>query len=236
MRPSVQGRLRTTYREMGFLKSLLYFADRVLRKLNPRCGIYLYQFVAQPLAEKPRLPPSRGKSYSFQLLDAPEPVLNALGRPAYVIAQRFAQGSQCLVALKDRCLVGCIWLVSEHYAEDEVRADYWLPVEDGCVWDFDVFIAEQERLGFLFPKLWDTFDAHLKARSVAWTLSRINGFNQRSLASHRKLGATDCGWALFIRLGTLEMMASNLQPYLHAGLWKRPVFHLTTPVVRTLFT
>lgn len=86
MRPPVLDRLPTTYREMGFLKSLLYLADRVLRKLNPRCGICLYQYVAQPLAEKPRPPPSRGKSYTFQLLSGPEPVLNALGRPPDVIA------------------------------------------------------------------------------------------------------------------------------------------------------
>ncbi len=123
-------------------------------------------------------------------------------------------------------LVGCIWFVREHYVEDEVRADYWLPTDGSCVWDFDVFVAESERLGFLFAKLCDTLDARLRAQGVTSTVSRINGFNQRSLASHRSLGAADCGWALFLRLGLLEVMLSSLRPHFRGGLRKRPALWL----------
>ena len=232
MKRSLQDRLLTVYREMGFLTSLLFLADRGLRKLNPKCGFYLYRFVKQPLADCPRLSTSRGKAFSFRLLCAPEPLLNSLDRPAEVIARRFAQGAQCLAAVKNERLVGCIWFVRKHFAEDEVRADYWLPADDSCVWDFDVFVAESERLGFLFAKLWDAFDPLLKAEGVAWTLSRINSFNQRSLASHRSLGATDCGWALFLRLGAMELLISNRAPYFHAGCRQRPAFHLVSEVER----
>lgn len=221
MKPSLWGRFRTTYRQLGFARTMTYTADRLLRALSPAYGLYLYQFVAQPLADRPRLPPTRGKAFSFRLLDAPEPLLDALGRPAAVIAQRFAQGTRCLAALKEERLVGCIWFARKHFMEDEVRIDYQLPPDGSCVWDFDVFVTESERAGFLFPKLWDAFDGQLKADGVILTLSRINSLNQHSLASHRRLGASDCGWAMILRLKSFELMVSDLAPYLTAGTRKR---------------
>ena len=178
------------------------------------------------MTAQPRLALNRAKAFSFRSISTPDPLLLALGRPAAVIAQRFAQGAQCLAALKDEQLVGCIWFVRGHYAEDEVRVDYWLPAGDAYVWDFDVFVVDSHRLSLLFPKLWDAFDALLKAEGVVYTLSRINSLNQRSLASHRSLGAADCGWAMFLRLLSFELMVSNLAPYVGAGRLKRQALHL----------
>jgi hypothetical protein len=230
MKSSFLDRLNVTYRELGLLKTLLYLTNRGLGKLHPDDGFFFYRFVAQPVAVQRRLPLNRGKAFRFRVLNEPEPVLDALDRPAEVISGRFSQGAQCLAALKEDRLVGCIWFVRGSFAEDEVRADYWLPSEGTCVWDFDVFVAKSERLGFLFPKLWDTFDAQMRPEGVFWTLSRIDSLNQRSLASHRSLGAADFGWALFLRIGKLELMVSDLSPYLHAGCRTRPAFRLTPPV------
>lgn len=226
MKLSIWERFRATHRQLGFAKTLTYIADRLLRALNPACGLYLYQFVAQPLAAKPRLSANRGKAYSFKLLDVPNPLLDALGRPAAVIAQRFAQDAHCLAALKEEHLAGCIWFARRQFMEDEVRIDYCLPTDGSCVWDFDVFVSESERVGFLFAKLWDAFDAELKAEGVVWTLSRINGLNQHSLASHRRLGASDCGWAMILRVKSFELMVSNLAPYLSVGTRKRCALHI----------
>lgn len=223
---------RAKYDELGLAKTLVFIMDRVLRALDPASGFYLYQFVAQPLAEQPRLAPNRGKAFSFRLISTPDPLLLALGRPAAVIAQRFAQGAQCLAALKDEQLVGCIWFVRGQYAEDEVRVDYRLPAGNACVWDFDVFVVDSHRFGLLFPKLWDAFDACLRAEGAVYTVSRFNRFNrfnrlnQHSLTFHHQLGAADCGWATFLRLASFELMVSNLAPYLSAGRLKRQVLHL----------
>jgi hypothetical protein len=107
---------------------------------------------------------------------------------------------------------------------NEVRVDYLLPQDGCCVWDFDVFVAESERLGFLFAKQWDAFDALLKPQGIRYTVSRINAFNQRSMASHRRLGAQDCGWALFLRLGPFQGMLSNQRPFIAFG--GRPKLHV----------
>ena len=210
-------RFKSLVHELGAPIASLYLLDRLLHRVNNNCGVYYYRFVAQPLADQPRLPPNRGKAFSFRLLQAPEPVLDSLDRPQAVIRDRFVQGAQCLVATRDERLVGCIWFVRGAYAEDEVRVDYSLSQQGCCVWDFDVFVAESQRGGFLFAKQWDAFDALLRPQGVRYTVSRINAFNQRSLASHRSLGAQDCGWALFLSLGRLQWMLSNQYPFVSFG-------------------
>lgn len=210
-------RLQRLVHELGAPRAALYLVDRFLRRVNPSCGVYYYLFVAQPLAEQPRLPPTRGRSFSFRLLQMADAVLDNLDRPPAVIRQRFDRGAQCLGAIKNEALVGCIWFARGAYAEDEVRVDYLLPPGGACVWDFDVFVAESQRLGFLFAKQWDAFDALLKPQGIRYTVSRINAFNQRSIASHRSLGAKDCGWALFLRLGSFQWMLSNQRPFVAFG-------------------
>ena len=209
-------RLHRLVRELGPGVSFLYGCDRLLRRLHPRCGLHYYCFVAQALALQPRLPAHRGKAFTFRLLTAMEPVLDSLGRPNAVLHERFAQGAQCLLATQNQALAGCIWFVRAVYAEDEVRVDYLLPGDD-CVWDFDVYVAPAQRLGYLFAKQWDAFDALLKTQDVRYSVSRINGFNQRSLASHRGLGALDCGRALFFSVGPWQAMVSDRRPYVALG-------------------
>lgn len=215
--PSIRQRLSLLIRELGAATAFLYMVNRFLRHFSTQSGFSYYLFVAQPLADKPRLSPTRGKSFTFRLLQNYEPILGGLDRPLAVMRQRFVQGAQCLLATKNEALVGCIWFVRGAYSEDEVNVDYLLPVDGHCVWDFDVFVTESERLGFLFAKQWDAFDALLKPQGIRCTVSRINAFNQRSRASHRALGAKDCGFALFLRLGRLQWMFSNHRPFIAFG-------------------
>lgn len=217
-------RFRLLAQEFGAVTAFLYIFDRFLRGISSRHGLYYYQFVTQPLANHPRLPPARGKAFSFRLLQTYDPILSGLDRPLAVIHERFSRGAQCLVATRNNAFVGCIWFVRGSYAEDEASVDYLLPEDGCCVWDFDVFVAEHERLGFLFAKQWDAFDALLKPQGVRYTLSRINAFNQRSIASHRSLGAQDCGRALFLKLGTVQLMLSSEKPFVAIG--GRPALHI----------
>lgn len=204
-------------RELGLGASVLYLLNRLLQRSNNKYGIYYYLFVAQPLTKKPRLPVARGKGYAFRLMVGSDLALEMLDRPPAVIRERFRRGAQCLAAFKNEALVGCIWFIHECYLEDEVRVKYVLPKDGGCVWDFDVFVSESERLGFLFAKQWDAFDSMLKPQGIHHTLSRINAFNQRSLASHRSLGAKVCGRALFLRIGSLQWMLASQWPFIAFG-------------------
>lgn len=217
MMNSTWQRLTLLVHELGAKTAFLYLLDRALRTVSHRWGLYFYQFWAQPVLERPRLPLVRGRAFSFRLIQAGDPMLSDLGRPSAVISQRFSQGAKCLMTTRSGALVGCIWFVHRAYMEDEVRVDYLLPEDGTCVWDFDVFVAPSERLGFLFAKQWDVFDALLKPRGVRNTISRINVFNQRSIASHQSLGAKKCGWAVFLCLGSLQWMLSDQRPFLAWG-------------------
>lgn len=208
--------------------SLLYVIDKLLRRA-PGCGLYAYRFFVQGLAETLRLPPGRGKAFSMQWLTGDAPLLSELGRPPAVISGRFAQGAQCLAATRDGRLVGCIWFVRACYLEDEVRADF-LFQDRQAVWDFDVFVADSERMGFLFARLWDVFDAQLRTQGVGYSLSRINAFNARSMTSHRRLGARPFGWATFLKLGPVQLMLASRAPYVHLSLRSRPRLSFERPV------
>lgn len=230
-KPDLWQRLSRLVQELGAITAFLYACDRLMRRISPHCRLHCYRFVAQPLAPEPRLPSSRGRAFSFRLLTGMEPLLDSLDRPSAVLRDRFAQGAQCLLATKQESVVGCIWFVRGAYAEDEVRVDYLLPRSGDCVWDFDVYVAEAQRLGYLFARQWDAFDALLKPQGVRYTVSRINAFNQRSMASHRSLGARDCGRALFVCVGSLQAMVSDRRPYVALG--GRPRLHLAPIAVMT---
>lgn len=187
--------------------STLYLLDKLLRRL-PACRLPTYRFFVQALADKARLPAGRGKAYVTRWLTLDDPVLSQLGRPATVIAERFAQGAQCLVATRDGRLAGCIWFVRACYHEDEVRVDFRLP-DPQAVWDFDVFVADGERMGFLFARLWDEFDTHLRTARVAYSVSRISAYNAPSLSAHQRLGAQAYGWATFLCVGPMQFMVAS---------------------------
>jgi hypothetical protein len=209
-------------RERGWPAAALYGLDRFLRRLHGSCGLVCYRFLAQPLRAEARLPARRGQQFAFRLLQSPEPVLAELGRPGAVIARRFAQGAQCLLGTRAQALAGCIWFVQQRYREDEVRVDYVLPAD--CVWDFDVYVAPAERLGFLFARQWDVLDALLRPMGLRHSISRVNLQNPHSLASHRGAGARDVGWALFVCLFGRQLMLSSLAPYV--GFGGRPALQM----------
>lgn len=208
-------RIREGLRERGWRAAVLHVADRLLHRLHASCGVVCYRFLSQPLLAHARLPARRGQHFVFRLLQTPEPVLIALGRPDAVLVHRFAQGAQCLLGTREQALSGCIWFVQQRYSEDEVQVDYVLPTD--CVWDFDVYVAPEERLGFLFARQWDALDALLRPMGLRHSISRVNVQNRHSLASHQSLGARDVGWALFVCLFGGQLMLSCLPPFVAFG-------------------
>jgi hypothetical protein len=96
------------------------------------------------------------------------------------------------------------------------------------VWDFDVYVAPEFRLGRLFARLWDFTNSELRAQGFRWTISRISAFNPESLAAHSRLGARRLGSAMFLVAGPLQVSFASLPPYVHVG-WHdqmRPTFFL----------
>lgn len=206
-----------------------------------RVRVIGYRFVAQPVAAEGQAGPARGGAIELRSLAAGDPLAAQLPRPPAVIARRFADGARCLVAVRSGRVVGCLWYQEREYVEDEVRCRYRFD-PDVAVWDFDVYVDPEFRLGRLFARLWDCAHSELRARGYAWTFSRISAFNAESLAAHARLGARPLGGALFLVAGRLQVSFASLVPYVHFG-WREdmyPVYFLSVarradaqPFIRT---
>lgn len=207
--------------DMGTLNALLYVMHRVLSMVSgKRAGIERFIFVAQPVPDRPHIPPGKTTTAVVKTLLPGDALLAQCMRPAEVIAARFAQGAKCLALIKEDQLQAAIWLIHGHYDEDVVRARFVLPRSGTAAWDFDVYVAPKYRLGFTFLRLWDAANAYLRESGARWSYSRITAFNLGSLASHSRLGASPFGSATFLTLGPIQIMISTLRPWLHISFGK----------------
>lgn len=217
--------------EMGPGNALLYGAGRIGLRLGIGAGIHRYIFIAQPIADAPLLPRSRGQSIMVRQLAAGDPALRDLPLTQEVLDFRFGQGAICLGALRGDRTIGCLWLRLGPYVEDEVRSRFVLSPAASTCWDFDVWLAPEHRAGLGFARLWDEANAFLRQRGVAWSVSRVSAFNPRSLRSHARLGAAPIGSALYICLGRLQLMMSTMRPGIHLSWGSRstPDLQLRAP-------
>lgn len=206
--------LRHTLTQLGWLNAALYWLGRSLDRASAgRWSLHRYRFVAQYVGDQP-LCAGRGADIEIAAHTWEQAVPAAYPRPAAVVRERFAQGAYSLAAWRHGRLAGYLWLVLDAYQEDEVRVRYRLPRADAS-WDFDVWIAPDERLGWAFPRLWDAARQQLRERGVRWTCSRISAFNPASLRAHARIGTVRLGDALFVRCGEWQWMFATMAPYIH---------------------
>jgi hypothetical protein len=220
--------------DVGFLDGCLLALSRVLGKISGgRVRLYKYVFVAQPVAEKRWLPVQRGADLEIRQVMPGDPVIAQFPRPAWAIPYRFRQGAVCLAALKEGRCVGFLWLALGPYQEDEVRCRYEPAPAGKACWDFDVYIDPAHRGSIVFLKLWDEANRFLAERGIGWSLSRISAFNKSSMSSHARMGARHVGSAVFFSLGSVQICAATVAPYLAVSTRpdSYPVFALRPPHV-----
>jgi len=205
--------LSDTYRQLGWLDGTLYLLGSALQwATGGYVRLHKYCFVAQPVAAKPWLPPGRGAAIEVREIGSSDPLLKEFPRPVSVMPYRFQQGAVCLAAFKDGRCAGFLWLVVGPYAEDEVRCRYVALPEREASWDFDLYIYPEFRNSLVFLRLWDEANRYLAARGVRWSVSRISAFNRGSVSSHRRMGATEIGSAVFLSVGSLQVSLASVPP------------------------
>lgn len=202
-------KLRAVFDEFGALAPL-YLVSRLCE--GTPFGVHAYRLVAQPVAPQPLLPPARGRTIDIRPMERGDPAFAGLPLTPAVLDYRFKQGAMCLGAFKGGAVIGCLWLCLGPYLEDEVRCRF---VPQDASWDFDVYLVPAHRVGFGFARLWDEANSVLRARGLYWSVSRISVINTKSLAAHDKLGTRTLGTAAFLRIGALQLMLSNLAPFIH---------------------
>jgi len=205
-----------TIRHLGWLNGCLYALARLLTMVSgDRVRLHKYYLVAQPVPEKRWLPSHRGQAFEIRQVTELDPVIRLFPRPEWTTRYRFKQGAVCLAALKEGLPVGFLWLLLGSYQEDEVRCRY-VPLPVGkSAWDFDVYVEPEHRNGIAFLKLWDEANRFLVAHQIQWSLSRISAFNSGSILSHARMGTQRIGAVTFLSIGSWQIAASTVPPYLH---------------------
>ena len=193
----------------------LYAIDRVLRLLSPRLGLFVYDFMVQPIADKPLLPPNLVKNLQFRPIVRGDPEVALMPAREDVKASRFDQGATCLGAWRKDKLIGYLWLCRPVYQEDEVRCTYVLADSERSVFDFDLYILPEHRLGLGFAAVWHGANEHLRSQGIRYTFSRLTRFNVASRRSHDHLGWKRVGQAVILRAGPVELMGATIAPFFH---------------------
>ncbi len=232
-------RLGDTFETLGWANGLLYLVARILHKLSiGKVFMVRYIFFAQPVPDAGHRGPHDQVIRGVRQVDANDPIVRDFPRPAPVITRRFEAGATCFVAESRDRFSGFLWFQRNAYEEDEVRCRYELYPPERCVWDYDVYVEPEFRMGRTFSRLWQAANAHLAEKKVEWSISRISAFNPNSLAAHRRMGIRALTTATFIVIGSLQISLLGRSPFIHFGASARtrPVLKLSPPDTCTLST
>ena len=206
-------RLAGPFREFGWAAGTAYVIDRLLRSLSPRLGLFVYEFMVQPIGGKPLLRPNLSRNLSFQEILPGDPAVGEMPARADIKARRFERGARCLGAYRKGQLIGYLWYAKGRYEEDEVRCDYVLVDREASIFDFDLYVLPAYRLGVGFLGVWHGANEMLAPEGVRYTFSRLTRFNVASRRAHAHLGWKRVGMGVFLQLWSVEFMASSLAPY-----------------------
>ena len=214
-------RLAGPFREFGWGAGTLYVLDRLLRAVSPRLGLYVYEFMVQPITGQPLLRPNLRRNLSFREIVQGDPEIALMPAREDIKRQRFEQGARCLGAYRKDQLIGYLWYIRDLYEEDEVRCNYALVDRAASIFDFDFYVLPEHRLGLGFLGVWHGANEVLAPLGVRYTFSRLTRFNVASRRAHAHLGWKRVGMGIFLKLWGLELMVSTLAPYVGATFHAR---------------
>ena len=219
------------FKEFGLPAGALYVVDRLLRSLSPRLGLYVYELMVQPITGNALLPPNLTKNLQFAEISRGHPDISLMPAREEIKAQRFEQGARCLGVYRKGCLIGYIWFSFGRYEEDEVRCTYELVDAARSVFDFDLYVLQEHRMGIGFMAIWHGANEYLRERGVQYTFSRLTRFNVASRRSHAHLGWRCAGRALFVKAWAVEAMFATVAPYVTLTCSRRVHLRLAPDVL-----
>lgn len=213
-------RITSPMTEFGWFAGLLYVVDRLLQRISPSLRLYSYELLVQPIPEAPLLPGKLAAIYEFRQISKGDPEIALMPARPEIKESRFKQNAVCLGAFKKAKLVGYLWLSFGTYEEDEVRCTFVLPNDGQSVFDFDLYVMPEHRMGLAFAGVWDGASQYLRTRGVKVSYSRMTRVNVASRRAHQRLGTRRIGQMFVLKLWTVECTVATVAPYLHLSLTK----------------
>jgi hypothetical protein len=214
-------KLLNPFKEFGFFAGPIYGLDRVFQRLSPHLRLYFYEMLAQPISEEPLLPSRLSGALEMREIRLGDPEIARMPARPDIKQSRFRQNAVCLGAFQKNRLIGYIWLCFHQYEEDEVRCTFVLPQGTPAVFDFDLYIFPEYRMGLGFVGLWNGANQWLVGRGIQVSFSRLTRFNLASRQAHLRLGAQCVGRVFVLQLWSVELMVATLSPYLHISFRKQ---------------
>ena len=219
-------RISSPFKDFGPLAGTLYVIDRILGRISSRLRLYAYELMVQPIPDKPLIPARLANSIKLREIRLGDPEVERMPARADIKASRFAQGATCLGAFQKEKFIGYIWFCRDKYEEDEVRCTYQLTPLGSAVFDFDLYLFPEHRMGLGFVALWNGANAYLHSLGIAFTFSRLTRFNLASRRAHKHLGWKLVARAVFFQAWRLEFMVATQFPYLGVTVQPNGRIHL----------
>lgn len=207
------------FKEFGLGAGTFYVLGRILRAISPHLGLYVYELMVQPVTDQPLLPANLAKDLSLVEIGRDHPDIELMPAQGAIKQARFEQGAICLGVYRKSKLIGYIWFCFDTYDEDEVRCTYLLDDAKSSVFDFDLYVLPEYRMGIGFMAVWHGANAYLHGRGVKYTFSRLTRFNLASRRSHAHLGWRLVAHAIFLQAWRIEVMLAGIFPYV-TTTWK----------------
>jgi len=211
-------KLVDVYREYGLVLGIFYGIDRALQRLSSRLRLHVYQIMVQPITDKPLLPERFAKRLEMREIKRGDPEVALMPARPDIKEARFAQNSVCLGCYRESHLIGYLWLSYDRYEEDEARCTYFVTPQGEAIFDYDLYILPEHRMGFALAGIWHGAAEYLRARGIRYSFSRFTRFNLASQRAHERLGCKPVGNVLFFHFGPVQLMVGTLWPFLHLSL------------------
>lgn len=202
--------LRETIHQLGWREGLLYFLGRSMEAISGgRWRLVRYFIYSQPVSIPASPASDKPDGNGVERVTGDDPVCADFPRAKEIIKQRFENGYVCLVARVKGRFAGFLWYACQAYEEDEVRCRFELSRPGESVWDFDVYVAQEFRLGRTFTRLWEAANTLLYRDGKRASYSRIAPSNTKSLAAHQRLGAQRIATLSFVCFGRHQFMVKS---------------------------
>ncbi len=211
----VLAKLTSPFKEFGWFAGLLYSIDRVLQRLSPNLRLYFYELLVQPIPAEPLLSGKLARSFEAREIHRGDPEVAVMPARPEIKESRFDQGAVCLGTFKRDEFVGHIWFCFDAYQEDEARCTFVLPDDGQSVFDFDLYVFPQYRMGLGFLGVWNGACELLRQRGTKFSFSRLTRVNIASRNAHQKLGTRIVARVFVLKLFSWELFASTIAPFLY---------------------
>ena len=209
--------LAATVAELGLFNAFLYLISRLGARTAGKISLQSLRLYTQPVRRRPLLPEGRGNSIEVRHLTVDEALAAGVPIDPRFVAGRRRSAMICVAAFKQDAVVGFNWLNFADHDDELVRCRFISLPHGQCAWGLELNIVPDARGSLVYARIWDVTHKYLRDRGILYTTSYVSAFNRMAVNSEERLGGIQLGRAVFLTIGSWQVMAADLPPYFHVS-------------------